>query len=115
MSIEIDDSGLFVIWMQPTETWPARSVADRKLHHDWLERCETETITVLGGRFDRDLSEDQQGAGLHMIRAASRQHALDFADSEPYAVSGFRSSSVHRWSIAKGSMSIPVRLLGNEV
>ena len=111
MSIERQDAGFFLILMRPTERWASRTERDRLLHHQWLERCESEGITLLGGRLDRDLDEAHDGGGAHVIRAGSREGAELIAQEEPYAANGLRSNTVHRWSIAEGNISISIRLM----
>jgi uncharacterized protein YciI len=51
----------------------------------------------------------QPGAGMTILRAGSREEAVELAGADPLVLAGLRSYSLRPWSVVEGSLTVTVR------
>jgi hypothetical protein len=110
---------LWIVETVPTPDWPdlAQEFPERfaralHAHLDWLEQLEADGTLVLSGPVDQDLG---LGRGLTVLRASSRAAAESIVADEPLARAGYRTNTVHSWTVNEGSITIRVDLMANSI
>jgi uncharacterized protein YciI len=110
---------LWLLEMTPNTTWPDLSAgfpqefaATLLAHLKWLEALEQDGKLVLSGPMDLEAG---LGAGLSVIRAESRDEVEALAQTEPFAVAGFRDNTVRSWTVNEGALTVRVNLMANEI
>jgi uncharacterized protein YciI len=101
----------YVCWMTPTNAGaPAgKSAADiRSEHHRYLVELERRGVLFAAGPFVDETGE-RHGAGMIIIRAASRAEAEQIALAEPYTKAGLRAMALTPWQRNEGVLDLRIR------
>jgi uncharacterized protein YciI len=101
----------YVCWMSPTDALPpqGKTAADiRSEHFDYLLALERSGVLFAAGPFV-DENGERHGAGMLLIRAASRAEAEKIAFAEPYTQAGMRSMKLTPWQRNEGSLNLRIR------
>lgn len=75
-------------------------------HLKFQVELERKGIMFAAGPMWTDDEQSWEGEGLVIIRAASREEAIEIAESDPMHRSGARTFTVRPWMINEGSMSV---------
>jgi uncharacterized protein YciI len=101
----------YVCWMTPTDTAPpaGKTSADvRTEHFAYLRELERSGVLFAAGPF-MDENGVRHGAGMLLIRAASRAEAEKIAYAEPYTKAGMRKMTLTPWQRNEGSLNLRIR------
>jgi uncharacterized protein YciI len=101
----------YVCMMTPTDRPPpaGKSAADiRAEHHDYLIDLERRGVLFAAGPFI-DETGARHGAGMIIIRAATRAEAEALAFAEPYTKAGMRLMTLTPWQRNEGSLNLRIR------
>jgi uncharacterized protein YciI len=101
----------YVCWMTPTQASPpsGKSAADiRAEHHDYLLVLERRGVLFAAGPFIDEHGE-RDGAGMIVIRAATRALAEEIAFAEPYTKAGMRAMKLTPWQRNEGVLNLQIR------
>ena len=101
----------YVCWMTPTDAPPpgGKTAADiRTEHFAYLRELERSGVLFAAGPF---VDEDgaRHGAGMLLIRAATRKEAEAIAYAEPYTKAGMRAMVLTPWQRNEGSLNLRIR------
>jgi len=101
----------YVCWMTPTDVPPpaGKTAADiRTEHFAYLRELERSGVLFAAGPF---MDEDgvRHGAGMLLIRAATRAEAEKIAFAEPYTKAGMRAMVLTPWQRNEGSLNLRIR------
>jgi uncharacterized protein YciI len=101
----------YVCWMTPTDAPPppGKTAADiRTEHFAYLLELERSGVLFAAGPF---VDEDgvRHGAGMLLIRAATRTEAEAIAYAEPYTKAGMRKMDLTPWQRNEGSLNLRIR------
>jgi uncharacterized protein YciI len=101
----------YVCWMTPTDAPPpqGKTAADiRTEHFAYLLELERSGVLFAAGPF---VDEDgvRHGAGMLLIRAASRKEAETIAYAEPYTKAGMRAMALTPWQRNEGALNVRIR------
>ena len=77
-------------------------------HLKFQVELERKGIMFAAGPMWTDDERSWEGEGLVIIRAASRDEAIEIAESDPMHKSGARTFKVRPWMINEGSMTVRV-------
>ena len=97
----------YVLHMDPTDKWATVGREDLRSHLLWMREQESKEVVVLAGPLDHDR---HSGAGMCIIRAESREQAEAIAASDPFHQQGFRRTTVLKWTVNEGFLSLNVTL-----
>ncbi|MBO0347401.1 hypothetical protein J0X15_19380 [Roseibium sp. CAU 1637] len=96
---------LYAIFTQPTRgLHPV--FAGIQEHLKFQVSLEREGILFAAGPMWTDDEESWEGDGLVVVRASSRQAAIEIAERDPMHKSGARTFSVRPWMINEGSTTV---------
>ena len=56
---------------------------------------------------------DWDGSGTAIIRAGSREEAVQISESEPFHREGLRHNTVHGWTLNEGTVRLSVSLFAD--
>jgi uncharacterized protein YciI len=101
----------YVCWMTANDDAPPLTVSKeemRLVHHDYLLDLERRGILFGAGPFV-DEKGHRHGAGMIIIRAASRAEAEDIAFAEPYTKAGQRVMTLTPWQRNEGTVNLSLR------
>jgi uncharacterized protein YciI len=101
----------YICWMTPTNASPpvGKSAADiRSEHHRYLVDLERRGVLFAAGPFV-DENGERHGAGMIIIRAASRAQAEQIAFAEPYTEAGMRAMVLTPWQRNEGVLDLRIR------
>jgi uncharacterized protein len=101
----------YVCWMTPTDTPPpaGKSAVDvRTEHFAYLLELERRGVLFAAGPFV-DETGTRHGAGMLIIRAATRAEAEAIAFAEPYTKAGMRKTMLTPWQRNEGTLSLRIR------
>jgi uncharacterized protein YciI len=101
----------YVCWMKPTDAPPppGKTAADiRSEHFAYLLGLERSGVLFAAGPFV-DENGTRHGAGMLLIRAASRVEAEKIAFAEPYTKAGMRAMELTPWQRNEGSLNLRIR------
>lgn len=101
----------YVCWMSPNDKAPPMPMSKeqmRLVHHEYLLDLERRGILFGAGPFV-DESGQRHGAGMIIIRAASRAEAEALAFAEPYTKAGQRTMVLTPWQRNEGVVNLQVR------
>jgi uncharacterized protein YciI len=101
----------YVCWMTPTDAPPpsGKTAADiRTEHFAYLLELERSGVLFAAGPF---VDEDgvRHGAGMLLIRAATRAEAERIAYAEPYTRAGMRKMTLTPWQRNEGALNLSIR------
>ncbi len=101
----------YVCWMTPTDAPPpaGKTTADiRTEHFAYLLDLERSGVLFAAGPF---VDEDgaRHGAGMLLIRAATRAEAETIAYAEPYTKAGMRKMELTPWQRNEGALNLRIR------
>lgn len=101
----------YILMMRPNPNVPAApSPAKLRIeHHEYLLRLEREGRLFAAGPL-ADRGEKPYGAGMIVIRAASREEAAAIGAQEPYTHAGLREMDVIPWQRNEGVTKLEIRL-----
>ena len=77
-------------------------------HLKFQVQLEQDGIMFAAGPLWTDDEQSWEGEGMVIVRAASRDEAVEIANRDPMHVSGARTFTVRPWLINEGSMTIRV-------
>jgi uncharacterized protein YciI len=101
----------YVCWMTPTDAAPpaGKTVADiRTEHFAYLLELERSGVLFAAGPFV-DEAGVRHGAGMLLIRAATRAEAEKIANAEPYTKAGLREMTLTPWQRNEGTLNLRIR------
>ncbi|HEV7433427.1 MAG TPA: YciI family protein [Pseudorhizobium sp.] len=96
---------LFAIFTKPVNGLAA-VLATMEEHLKFQVSLEREGVLFAAGPMWTDDEQSWEGDGLVVVRAASRQAAVDIAERDPMHRSGARSYTVRPWLINEGTATI---------
>lgn len=79
-----------------------------KEHFAWNFDLEKRGLLFGAGPL-RDGDKPWDGSGMFILRAESKAHAREIADTEPYHKRGIRTYRIVPWQMNEGSLSLTVR------
>jgi uncharacterized protein YciI len=101
----------YVCWMTPTDAAPpaGKTAADiRTDHFAYLLELERSGVLFAAGPFvDKD--GVRHGAGMLLVRAATRAEAEAIAYAEPYTKAGMRKMTLTPWQRNEGTLNLRIR------
>lgn len=77
-------------------------------HLEFQVELERKGIMFAAGPMWTEDEQSWEGEGLVIIRAASREEAIEIAESDPMHRSGARAFTVRPWMVNEGSMSVRI-------
>ena len=96
---------LYAIFTKPTNgLGPVFEVIEK--HLEFQVQLEKDGIMFAAGPIWTDDGEHWEGEGMVIVRAASREEAIQIAETDPMHTSGARSFHVRPWLINEGSITI---------
>lgn len=96
---------LYAIFTTPTDgLGPVFAVIEE--HLKFQVQLERDGILYAAGPMWTDDGHAWEGEGLVIVKAASREEAIDIANRDPMHVSGARSFRVRPWLINEGTVTI---------
>jgi uncharacterized protein YciI len=101
----------YVCWMTPTDAAPpaGKTAADiRAQHFAYLLELERSGVLFAAGPFV-DETGVRHGAGMLLIRAATRAEAETIAYAEPYTKAGMRQMTLTPWQRNEGALNLRIR------
>jgi len=101
----------YVCWMTPTAAAPpsGKTAADiRAQHFAYLLELERSGVLFAAGPFV-DETGVRHGAGMLLIRAATRAEAETIAYAEPYTKAGMRQMTLTPWQRNEGALNLRIR------
>jgi len=101
----------YICWMTPTDAAPpaGKTAADiRTDHFAYLLELERSGVLFAAGPF---VDEDgvRHGAGMLLVRAATRVEAEAIAYAEPYTKAGMRKMTLTPWQRNEGTLNLRIR------
>ena len=81
-------------------------------HILWLEAQERSGVLFLSGA--NAAGDDWDGSGTAIVRAPSKQAAIDIAVTEPFHREGLRTNTVHGWLLNEGQLHLSINLFANQ-
>ncbi len=101
----------YLCFMRPTDKPipPGRSAEDiRAEHHDYLVDLERRGVLFAAGPFV-DENGTRHGAGLIILRVATRAEAETIGHAEPYTRLGLRTMEITPWQRNEGTLELKLR------
>jgi uncharacterized protein YciI len=101
----------YICWMTPTDAAPPadRSADDiRTEHFAYLRDLERRGVLFAAGPFV-DEGGARHGAGMIIVRAATRAEAESIAYAEPYTKAGLRTMTLTPWQRNEGVLNLQIR------
>ena len=101
----------YICWMTPNEDAPPLAVSKQQMrldHHDYLLDLERRGVLFGAGPFV-DEKGRRHGAGMIIVRAASREEAEAIAFAEPYTKAGQRIMTLTPWQRNEGAVNLTLR------
>jgi uncharacterized protein YciI len=101
----------YICWMTPTDVAPpgGRSADDiRTEHFAYLRVLERSGVLFAAGPFV-DEGGTRHGAGMIIVRAATRAEAEAIAFAEPYTKAGMRKMVLTPWQRNEGVVNLQIR------
>lgn len=101
----------YICWMTPNDKAPPMPVSKeemRIIHHEYLLDLERRGILFGAGPFVDEKGE-RHGAGMIIIRAATRAEAEALAFAEPYTKAGQRIMTLTPWQRNEGAVNLRLR------
>jgi uncharacterized protein YciI len=101
----------YICWMTPNDKAPPMPVSKeemRLVHHEYLLDLERRGILFGAGPFVDETGE-RHGAGMIIVRAASRAEAEKIAFAEPYTKAGQRIMTLTPWQRNEGTLALNLR------
>ncbi|GGF22774.1 YciI family protein [Subtercola lobariae] len=80
-------------------------------HLNWLIEQENNGTLFLSGAAADETEWD--GSGVAIIRARSRAHAEQIAETEPFHRAGLRTNTVRGWQLNEGNVTVKLKLFDN--
>jgi len=105
---------LFVVHSVPAKDGAAVKAALPD-HLVYQAQREAEGVLAFAGPLSDESGEEMQGMGMIVYRARSLDHARELAENDPMHQTGARSFTLRKWLINEGSLTLAVRLSGQEV
>jgi len=98
---------LYAVFTTPTDGL-GPVFANIEEHLKFQVELERRGIMFAAGPMWTDDEQSWEGEGLVIIRAASRQEAIEIAETDPMHASGARSFTVRPWMINEGKLTVRV-------
>ncbi len=98
---------LYVVLSTPLPDGAEKLVAHLPAHLEYMIANEKKGIVFASGPLSES-DGSQQGRGLTVVRAASREEAREIAEQDPFFVNGVRSFEVREWTVMEGSFGVTV-------
>lgn len=96
---------LYAIFTKPTNGMgPVFEVLEK--HLEFQVQLEKDGIMFAAGPMWTDDEQSWEGEGMVIVRAKSREEAIEIANRDPMHISGSRSFIVRPWLINEGSITI---------
>ncbi len=95
---------LYVVFTQPIEVSGDRMAA-RAQHLEYQYELERRGVMFAAGPF-LDESDQPNGSGLIIYRAASLAEATEIANKDPFHAQGFRTFTIMPWRMSEGTIGI---------
>lgn len=98
---------LYAIFTTPTDGL-GPVFANIEAHLEFQVELERKGIMFAAGPMWTDDEQSWEGEGLVIIRAATREEAIEIAESDPMHKSGARTFRVRPWMINEGAMTVRI-------
>ena len=95
---------LYVVFTEPVEASGDR-IAVRAQHLEYQYELERRGVMFAAGPF-LDESDQPNGSGLIIYRAASLAEATEIASKDPFHAQGFRTFKIMSWRVSEGTIGI---------
>jgi hypothetical protein len=98
---------LYAIFTTPTDGL-GPVFANIEAHLEFQVELERQGIMFAAGPMWTDDEQSWEGEGLVIIRAATREEAIEIAERDPMHKSGARTFRVRPWMINEGAMTVRI-------